>query len=99
MSGSYRGKLKCTFQKLIIYPRGYGAELQNRKVGVRVIENNSVESNKIFYTAIDVMAILGVSKSTAYREMKKLNDELKKQGYITISGKVPVKYFMQRLYC
>ena len=31
--------------------------------------------------------------------MKKLNDELKSKGYMTISGKVPVKYFMERLYC
>jgi len=63
------------------------------------IENNSRDSEKYFYTAIDVKAILGVSKSTAYREIKKMNDELKKKGYHTISGKVPIKYFMERLYC
>ncbi len=56
-------------------------------------------NNRLFYTAADVMAILGISKSTAYREIKKLNDELRAKGYITISGKIPVKYFMERLYC
>ena len=64
------------------------------------IDNNpTLNSNKMFYTAIDVEQILGVSTSTAYREIKKLNDELRKKGYIIISGKVPVKYFMERLYC
>lgn len=56
-------------------------------------------NDRLFYTAVDVMAILGISKSTAYREIKKLNDELRAKGYITISGKIPVKYFMERLYC
>lgn len=64
-----------------------------------IIEEDSYESEKYFYTVVDVKAILGVSKATAYREIKKLNDELKSKGYITISGKVPVKYFMERLYC
>ncbi len=64
-------------------------------------QNNelSVGNNKFFYTVVDIVAILGVSKSTAYREIKKLNDELRAKGYITISGKVPAKYFMERLYC
>jgi len=63
------------------------------------IDNNSRDSDKYFYTAFDVMAILGISKSTAYREIKKMNEELKKKGYITISGKIPIKYFTERLYC
>ncbi len=61
--------------------------------------NNNTNTNKIFYTADDVMHILGISQSTAYREIKKLNDELKKRGYITISGRVPKKFFEERLYC
>lgn len=57
------------------------------------------ENEKLFYTVDDVCRILGVSKPTAYREIKKLNDELRRKGYITISGKVPRKYFEERLYC
>ena len=64
-------------------------------------QGNGIRSDfgKYFYTAIDVQNILGVSKSTAYREIKRLNGELKSKGYITISGKIPVKYFSERLYC
>ena len=58
-----------------------------------------MNTEKRFYTASDVSSILGVSASTAYREIKKLNDELKRGGYITISGKVPIKFFEERLYC
>lgn len=57
------------------------------------------ENEKLFYTVDDVCRILGVSKPTAYREIKKLNDELRRKDYITISGKVPRKYFEERLYC
>lgn len=57
------------------------------------------ENGKLFYTVDDVCRILGVSKPTAYREIKKLNDELRRKDYITISGKVPRKYFEERLYC
>lgn len=54
---------------------------------------------KRFYTADDIADILYVSKSTAYREIKKLNDELKQMGYITICGKVPRKFFEEKFYC
>ena len=64
---------------------------------VLFIENSKSTNDKYFYTVVDVISILGVSKSTAYREIKGLNSEL--MGYITISGKVPAKYFMERLYC
>lgn len=60
---------------------------------------NRFDTDKLFFTVDDVIAILGISKSTAYREIKKLNDELKRKGFHTISGKIPVKYFMERLYC
>ena len=58
-----------------------------------------MEENKRFYTADDIAKILYVSKSTAYREIKKLNDELRQKGYITISGKVPQKFFEEKFYC
>ena len=52
-----------------------------------------------FYNVFDVMYVLGVSRAKAYQEIKKLNAELASKGYITVSGKVPVKYFRERLYC
>lgn len=60
---------------------------------------NKLNREELFYTVDDIVNILNVSKSTAYREIKKLNEELKKQGYITICGKVPIKFFRERWYC
>ena len=56
-------------------------------------------SIKRFYNVIDVMELLGVKEAKAYRVMQELNKELNAKGYITISGKVPVKYFDQKYYC
>ena len=52
-----------------------------------------------FYTVDDVQKMLGVSLSKAYKVIRELNKELKKNGYITIAGKVPKKYFEEKLYC
>ena len=41
---------------------------------------------------------LSVSKPYAYKLIKKLNDELKEQGFITIAGRVNRQYFQERLY-
>ncbi len=50
-----------------------------------------------YYRIGDVMEILDCSESFAYKKMKEVNEELKKQGYITIAGKVPKKRFDERL--
>ena len=42
--------------------------------------------------------ILNVSRSTAYRIIRKLNDELNKAGKITVAGKVSAKYFYEHTY-
>lgn len=51
-----------------------------------------------FYTVKDVMDILGVKEAKAYREIRKLNEELAAEGYITVAGKIPVKRFNERFY-
>ncbi len=51
-----------------------------------------------FYTVKDVMNILGVKEAKAYREIRKLNEELAAEGYITVAGKIPVKKFNERFY-
>ena len=51
-----------------------------------------------FYSAEQVAEILMVSKPTAYRIIKKLNDELSGRGYITINGKVSIKFFHEKFY-
>ena len=45
----------------------------------------------------EVMDLCSVSESRAYRIMRVLNDELKKQGFVTTAGRVSRKYLMERL--
>ena len=63
-----------------------------------VTEETRVEP-KYFYTATEVAKMLYVSRSTAYREIRRLNSELEQLGFNTVSGKVPVKFFHERFYC
>lgn len=54
--------------------------------------------NNQFICADEVAKELAVSKPFAYKLIKRLNDELKEKGYVTISGRVNRKYFEERLY-
>ena len=51
-----------------------------------------------FITAEEVQQVLGVSRSTAYQIIQRMNRELKAAGYITIAGKCPIQYFKQKFY-
>jgi len=53
------------------------------------LENN-------FMRVDDVAKELGVSKSYAYKIVQKLNTELQKMGYLTISGRVSRKFFAEK---
>ena len=57
-----------------------------------------MDNNKIYLTVSDVQGYLGISKSKAYGIIRKLNDELKDDGYLTISGKVSRAYFEKKIY-
>lgn len=54
--------------------------------------------NKIYFTAAELSEMLGVSSGHAYKIIRRLNQELEKEGYIVIAGKVPVRYFQKRWY-
>ena len=54
--------------------------------------------NEKFLEVGDVMQILGISRSAAYKLMRQINSELEKNGYIVIHGKVSRKYFEERIY-
>lgn len=56
-------------------------------------------NSKLFYTADDIAGLLTISRPTAYRIIRNLNDELAKKGFIIISGRVPKKYFDEKFYC
>lgn len=44
----------------------------------------------------EVMTRLECSSGRAYKIIKALNDELKRKGFIVISGRVPRAYFEQK---
>lgn len=54
--------------------------------------------NSMFYSALDVQGMLGVSRGKAYQIIKVLNDELAKEGYIIIPGRIPKKLFAEKIY-
>ena len=48
--------------------------------------------------AEEVAKELDVSVPYAYKIIRKLNDELKAKGYITVAGRVNRQYFNERFY-
>ena len=68
------------------------------------------ENNKIYITANELAEMLGVSVGHAYKLIRKLNqeldkiglegvrEELEKEGFLVIAGKVPRRYFEKRWY-
>lgn len=51
-----------------------------------------------FIRADEVAKELSISKPYAYKLIRKLNDELKEKGFVTIAGRVNRQYFNERLY-
>lgn len=68
------------------------------KEGIMADYKTAIPANKRFLTATDVAELLDVSRSTAYRIIKRLNDELNKAGKLTVAGKVSAKYFYENTY-
>jgi len=60
-------------------------------------ERKEIMENR-FIRADDVAQELNVSKPYAYKLIRRLNEELKAQGFITIAGRVNRQYFYERLY-
>ena len=54
--------------------------------------------NKLFLKAADICELLEVKQTSAYEIIGNLNKELEDQGYLTLRGKVPTKYFVKRFY-
>ena len=51
-----------------------------------------------YLTVNDVIEILGISKSQAYKVIRNMNNDLAAKGYLTVQGKVPKKYFEEQWY-
>lgn len=54
--------------------------------------------SKQYLTAAEISEIVGVSLSKSYQLIRTMNAELKADGYLTISGKVPRVYFERRFF-
>lgn len=51
---------------------------------------------KALLSADDIITILGVKRSRAYAIIKSLNEELAKEGYYTVSGRVNKAYLYEK---
>ena len=54
--------------------------------------------NKRFLNVNDVAEYMNVSVATAYKIIRKLNDELSADGYITVAGRISRTFFEQKVY-
>lgn len=52
---------------------------------------------RIWFDVYDVMQLTGVSKMTAYAIMRRVNNKLKKEGKIVISGRVRKKKLLEAI--
>lgn len=75
----------------------FAEDLQQEKE-TAVTKEDQTMADSMFYSAMEVKAMLGISRGKAYQIIKNLNDELEKEGYITISGKIPKKLFAEKIY-
>ena len=55
-------------------------------------------NEKIYYSAAEIAAMLGVSTGKAYKILREMNKDLADRGFLTIAGKIPVEYFKERWY-
>ena len=55
-------------------------------------------ANQIFMRVNEVAEELGVSVPYAYKLIRQMNEELKKNGCITISGQIDRKFFHEKFY-
>ena len=57
-----------------------------------------MDNQSIYITASELAQVMGVSNGHAYKLIREMNTELKKQGYLTIAGKLPRSYLKKCLY-
>ena len=53
---------------------------------------------KMFLKVSDVMKVLDVSESYAYKLIRKLNKELENKGCLVIAGRIDRKFFYEHFY-
>lgn len=53
---------------------------------------------KLYYTADEIATMIGVGRTTSYKLVNQMNEELSKKGFLVVKGKVPKEYFDARYY-
>ena len=71
---------------------------EDGKKVLRDIKEVNDMADSIFMKAEEVASFLGVSKTEAYRIIKRLNTELKENGYMVISDRVSRRYLEEQVY-
>lgn len=54
--------------------------------------------NKLYYTAAEVAQLLNISVGATYKLFRDWNKELEAKNYLVIAGKIPIKYFYDKIY-
>lgn len=62
------------------------------------IYTTAPELSKTYLTAHDLASLLGISLGFSYRLIREMNLELRQKSYLTISGKIPTRYFEEKWY-
>ena len=71
----------------------------NEQIEFQIKERRTYMGTEMYMmSAEDVCEKLGISKATAYKLIRRLNEELSTAGYLVISGKIPRKYFETKLF-
>ena len=97
-SRSYRKTIKSPQYLSCIEP-----QYQNEKKGKVVYSVMSTSyketmEKSMFIKADEAAELLGISRSMAYKLIRKMNNELEAQGYMTLRGRVNRSYFNQKFY-
>ncbi|MCD8020126.1 MAG: DNA-binding protein [Clostridiales bacterium] len=56
------------------------------------------DNQSLFVGADTIASDLNVSKPVAYRLIREMNEELKAKNMIVLQGKVPRKYYQEKIY-
>lgn len=65
---------------------------------IQVVDAVLCVMRKQYVDANDVSVAFGVSKGKAYEIIRELNASLRAEGYITVAGRCPKRYFEEKYY-
>ena len=62
------------------------------------VSDATAQMQDVFLSAKEVADILKISKPFAYKIIREMNEQLEKEGFLTISGRISKKYFNEKFY-